>query len=156
MLKGDKTNSYFVQKWRYGLTRLENNHHDIWKRTLYWYPSRNNRMVLVMPYRERKLYDISKDVVYDITEDMNAVEIFDEELFEYEFSETLKEILRERGISYSELARRVGVSDASVSRWTNRNGVPGTTMVVKIANALGVSVAELIDFPKTNVFDKKV
>lgn len=156
MLKDDKINSYFVQKWRYGLTRLENNHRDIWKRTMYWYPSRNNRMVLVMPYRERKLYDISKDVVYDITEDMNVVETFDDELFEYEFAKSLKHLLSERGVSYSELARRIGVSDSAVSRWINRKGMPGAAVIAKIANALGVSVAELIDFPKTNVFDKKV
>ena len=151
-----KPNRYYVQRWRYGLQQLETNHPDIWRRTRYWYPSRDNRIVLVMPYRERKLYDILKDCVYDITEDMNASDDFDEELFEYEFAKALKQLLQERGVTYSELARRVGASDSAVSRWINRKGIPGTTMMVKIANALGVSIAELIDFPKTNIFDKKV
>lgn len=151
-----KINQYYVSKWRYGLRQLETSHPDIWRRTRYWYPSRNNRIVLVMPYRERKLYDISKNVMYDITEDMNVVESFDEELFEYEFAKTLKQLLQERGMTYGELAQRIGVSVSAVSRWTNRKGIPGTTMMVKIANALGISIAELIDFPKTNIFDKKV
>lgn len=149
-------NGFYVHSWRLGLRQLELNHPHIWKRTRYWYPSRNKRIVLVLPYRERKLYDISKNIMYDITEDMNVVESFDEELFEYEFAKTLKQLLQERGISNAELARRLGVSDAAVSRWINRKGMPSAAVIAQIANALGISIAELIDFPKTNIFDKKV
>lgn len=150
------TKNYRIHKWDKALNKIRSSYPHIWKRVLYWYPSKNDRIVLVMPYRERKLYDISKDVVYDISEDMNVFESFDEELLTYEFSKALKQILKDRGISQAELARRVGVSPQAVSKWVNRKGLPDVVMLVKISNALAVSVAELIDFPKTNVFDNEV
>ena len=150
------TKSYRIHKWDKALNKIRSSYPHIWKRVLYWYPSKNDRIVLVMPYRERKLYDISKDAVYDISEDMNVFESFDEELLTYEFAKALKQILKDRGISQAELARRVGVSPQAVSKWVNRKGLPDVVMLVKISNALAVSVAELIDFPKTNIFDFEV
>lgn len=149
------TKNYKIHKWDKALTKIRSSYPHIWKRVLYWYPSKNDRIVLVMPYRERKLYDISKDTVYDISEDMNVFESFDEELLTYEFAKALKQILKDRGISQAELARRVGVSPQAVSKWVNRKGLPDVVMLVKISNALAVSVAELIDFPKTNIFDNE-
>ena len=150
------TKNYRIHKWDKALNKIRSSHPHIWKRVLYWYPSKNDRIVLVMPYRERKLYDILKDAVYDISEDMNVFESFDEELLTYEFAKALKQILKDRGISQAELARRVGVSPQAVSKWVNRKGLPDVVMLVKISNALAVSVAELIDFPKTNIFDNEV
>lgn len=150
------TKNYRIHKWDKALNKIRSSYPHIWKRVLYWYPSKNDRIVLVMPYRERKLYDILKDTVYDISEDMNVFESFDEELLTYEFAKALKQILKDRGISQAELARRVGVSSQAVSKWVNRKGLPDVVMLVKISNALAVSVAELIDFPKTNIFDNEV
>lgn len=150
------TKNYRIHKWDKALNKIRSSYPHIWKRVLYWYPSKNDRIVLVMPYRERKLYDILKDAVYDISEDMNVFESFDEELLTYEFAKALKQILKDRGISQAELARRVGVSSQAVSKWVNRKGLPDVVMLVKISNALAVSVAELIDFPKTNIFDNEV
>ena len=150
------TKNYRIHKWDKALSKIRSSYPHIWKRVLYWYPSKNDRIVLVMPYRERKLYDILKDTVYDISEDMNIFESFDEELLIYEFAKALKQILKDRGISQAELARRVGVSPQAVSKWVNRKGLPDVVMLVKISNALAVSVAELIDFPKTNIFDNEV
>ena len=150
------TKNYRIHKWDKALNKIRSSYPHIWKRVLYWYPSKNDRIVLVMPYRERMLYDILKDAVYDISEDMNVFESFDEELLTYEFAKALKQILKDRGISQAELARRVGVSPQAVSKWVNRKGLPDVVMLVKISNALAVSVAELIDFPKTNIFDNEV
>lgn len=62
------------------------------------------------------------------------------------FANNLLYYLEMHGISQSELARRAGLEQASICRYANVQQLPGIKAVVNIANALGVSVDELINF----------
>jgi transcriptional regulator with XRE-family HTH domain len=62
------------------------------------------------------------------------------------FASNLTYYLEMHGISQSELARRSGLDQASISRYSNATQMPGIKAIVNIANALGVSVDELINF----------
>lgn len=62
------------------------------------------------------------------------------------FANNLIYYLEMHGISQSELARRSGLDQASINRYANASQMPGIKAVVNIANALGVSVDELINF----------
>jgi transcriptional regulator with XRE-family HTH domain len=56
--------------------------------------------------------------------------------------------LRERaGLSQQELADRIGVDQASVSRWENGRGEPGVSIAGELADALGVDVHTLAHPP---------
>lgn len=57
----------------------------------------------------------------------------------------LKELLRERGISQSQLAEAVGVSNGAVSLWVAGKIQPKTSSLVKIAQYLNVPVTSLLD-----------
>jgi len=54
--------------------------------------------------------------------------------------------LREKcGMTQSELAERIGVSDKAVSKWETAKGLPDISLLQPLARALGVSVIELMN-----------
>lgn len=63
----------------------------------------------------------------------------------------IKELCREKGIGISELAEKVGMSRVSIGNFIARRQWPSSEAVRKIADALGVEVAELFA-PKRNTF----
>lgn len=64
----------------------------------------------------------------------------------YRFGEKLKEIRKEKNISQQKLAELLGVSFVAVSQWELGKRSPKSRTVRHVADALGVSVAELVDF----------
>ena len=60
--------------------------------------------------------------------------------------------LRENaGLTQVELARRIGVTDKAVSKWETGKGLPDISLLQPLAEALGVSVTELMNGePVTN------
>lgn len=59
------------------------------------------------------------------------------------FAERLRSLMDAKGITQSELAAKIGVGQPAVSMMLNRTCRPQRKTVEKIANALGVSTAEL-------------
>ena len=61
------------------------------------------------------------------------------------------------GLSQAELAERLHVTDKAVSKWENGRGMPAIDSLEPLAEALGLSVSELLsgreltaeEFPKT-------
>lgn len=53
-------------------------------------------------------------------------------------------IRKAKGITRRQLAEMIGRSYQVVANWENANSVPSLRMIYKIADALGVSVHELI------------
>lgn len=56
------------------------------------------------------------------------------------FAERLRQALKDRGMSQSELARRIGVCTPTVNQYLRKSKFPMMTTAVKIADALGVSL----------------
>lgn len=55
-------------------------------------------------------------------------------------------LLRERkGLTQAELADRIGVTDKAVSKWETAKGFPDISLIEPLSEALGVSVAELMN-----------
>jgi transcriptional regulator with XRE-family HTH domain len=57
----------------------------------------------------------------------------------------IKGVIKERGLTLREVAQRMGVKSPSLSRAVNGN--PTMEMLQRIANAMQVSVSELIEKP---------
>ena len=55
------------------------------------------------------------------------------------FSERLKALRKERGISQRALAQRLGVSQQAVAKWEAASSTPGPNALATIADVLGVS-----------------
>jgi len=57
---------------------------------------------------------------------------------------TIKRLREKNSYTQLQLAERIGVSDKAVSRWETGKGYPDITMLESLAEALGVSVSELL------------
>lgn len=62
----------------------------------------------------------------------------------YITSATIKRLREEKGITQTQLAEQIGVSSKAVSKWETAKGLPDITLIEPLAEALGVSVMELM------------
>lgn len=69
----------------------------------------------------------------------------------YSFGNRLKEILSEKRITPCELADRMGVPRAYVYRFISKGGHPDMLNMIKMANALDVSIDELVGIRELDV-----
>jgi lambda repressor-like predicted transcriptional regulator len=65
-----------------------------------------------------------------------------------EFSERVRLLMKEKGVSQEELARSVGITQPAVSNILNRNCRPQRRTVARFASALGVDPKELWPLPE--------
>ena len=56
----------------------------------------------------------------------------------------IKRLREDKGITQTQLAELIGVSDKAVSKWETAKGLPDITLIEPLAKSLGVSVAELL------------
>lgn len=63
---------------------------------------------------------------------------------QYVTGAAIKKLRERKGLKQSELAERMAVSDKAVSKWETGRGYPDITLLGPLAQALDVSVAELI------------
>ena len=58
---------------------------------------------------------------------------------------TIKSLREDRNMTQAELADKIGVSSKTVSKWETAKGLPDITLLQPLAEALGVSVIELMN-----------
>ena len=63
---------------------------------------------------------------------------------QYVTGAVIKELREKNKITQLQLAERIGVSDKTISKWETGRGYPDITLLEPIADALSVSVTELI------------
>lgn len=59
------------------------------------------------------------------------------------FSDTLKKLRNEKGLSQQELADKLFITRSTVSRWESGNRLPDAVMITRLAEALGADVSIL-------------
>lgn len=67
-----------------------------------------------------------------------------------QFINRLKSVMAEHKISQTELAKRTGISQSSISDWLNNRYEPKQDKVYLLANALNVSPAWLLGYDEPN------
>ena len=58
---------------------------------------------------------------------------------------TIKQLRESRGLTQAELAETIGVSSKTVSKWETAKGLPDISLLQPLAQALGISVIELMN-----------
>ena len=58
---------------------------------------------------------------------------------------TIKQLRESRDLTQAELAEQIGVSSKTVSKWETGKGLPDITLLQPLAEALGISVIELMN-----------
>ena len=62
----------------------------------------------------------------------------------YVTGNTIKQLREARNMTQTELAERIGVSSKTISKWETAKGLPDITLLQPLAQALGISVIELM------------
>jgi len=63
---------------------------------------------------------------------------------QYVTGKMIRKLREQRGMTQLQLAEKLGVSDKSVSKWETSRGYPDITLLESLAEALGVSIIELL------------
>ena len=63
----------------------------------------------------------------------------------YVTSATIKQLREKRNLTQAELAERIGVSSKTVSKWETAKGLPDISLLKPLAQALNISVIELMN-----------
>ena len=63
----------------------------------------------------------------------------------YVTGNTVKQLREARNMTQAELAEKIGVSSKTVSKWETAKGLPDITLLQPLAQALGISVIELMN-----------
>ena len=58
---------------------------------------------------------------------------------------TIKQLRESRKLTQAELAEKIGVSSKTVSKWETAKGLPDITLLQPLAQALGISLIELMN-----------
>lgn len=60
------------------------------------------------------------------------------------FADTLKKLRSEKGLSQNDIAKRMYVTNTTVSRWENGSRLPDVVMISRLAGVLGIDVNILL------------
>ena len=63
----------------------------------------------------------------------------------YVTGSTIKQLREKRKMTQTELAERIGVSSKTISKWETAKGLPDISLLQPLAQALGISVIELMN-----------
>ena len=63
----------------------------------------------------------------------------------YVTCQTIRELREKRNMTQAELAEMIGVSSKTVSKWETAKGLPDISLLQPLAQALGISVIELLN-----------
>ena len=69
------------------------------------------------------------------------------------FGEHLKSLLEEKGMTQAELARRTGMTEASVSRYISGKRIPKIAQAYEMAQVIGIDMNTLICLGKGEKHD---
>ena len=58
---------------------------------------------------------------------------------------TIRELREKQNMTQAELAEKIGVSSKTISKWETAKGLPDITLLQPLAQALGISVIELLN-----------
>ena len=64
----------------------------------------------------------------------------------------LREIRKERNLTQKELAQKLYISDKAVSKWETGINTPDVALLIPLADRLGVTVTELLEWKRMEVY----
>ena len=68
----------------------------------------------------------------------------DETVWGAEFGSNLQSVIRSKNVTQSQLAKKLGITEAMLSRYIHGTAIPSTYKTCQIANALDCDICDLI------------
>ena len=63
----------------------------------------------------------------------------------YVTGNTIRQLREDRRMTQADLAQKLGVSSKTISKWETGKGLPDITLLQPLAQALGISIIELMN-----------
>lgn len=97
------------------------------------------------------IFDDGRKAYYNyLTKNIRIIHLrsdeYSEESWKHQFAITLTRKLADKQMTKRELSDATGISQMSLSNYTNEKSIPSAYAITRIADALECSVSELIDF----------
>ena len=135
----------YMKRWEEVYTAFEERYPHLSNKIVDWAPCCRNEIILRTDKGDKLIFNfIGSDIrILKRAEDMGE---YREEIWRTEFAVRLSNMMSMRGIPRWELARMTGISEVSISKYTNGKATPSAYLVSKLAKALECSETELISF----------
>ena len=128
-------------KYERTLTQFELYYPSLYERVVDWWGS--GRMSIAVKLDNEDIYDY--DPMDNSIRQVYLGDDMDEEVARKEFGNNLQKMLPFSGMTKSELATKVGVSNVMMARYIQGKSVPSAIVARRIARVLGCTVDELFD-----------
>lgn len=70
------------------------------------------------------------------------------EIDKHKLGAFIAELRKEKGFTQKELSQRLFISDKAISKWETGASIPDTTLLIPLADLLGVTVTELLTYER--------
>lgn len=132
--------------WDYVFKTFEQRYQHLVDKMVKWYPSGRDEFTIVLNDGTKLVYNYFRDQVRRCyVPDDDSIELSDDD-WSKEFSIRLKNKMRERRISRDQLSKITGISEVSISKYTNAKAIPSVRKARLISKALDCSMYELYEF----------
>lgn len=123
------------------LEKFEKYYPDLYKQTVDWWPS--GRFHITVKLEDRMLFefDSTNNSIRRVRPDNYKKDI---EVIRTDIGHNIQKLISTRGIPQSEIASRVGITEAMLSRYIHGTSMPGIDKVYSLANVLGCRVIDIL------------
>ena len=105
-----------------------------------WEPYSDHQIKIYLDNGRTEIYHIFNKTIRTVFESDHS-----DESIAKDFAINLYDRMREKGYSEGRLAERAGVSQATISKYLKSMSMPSLSVAVRIADALGCSVTDLLE-----------
>lgn len=110
-----------------------------------WYPSAQMEITIKISDGRKYAYDFMTRVAYPVYEPGETIIDISEEEWRKLFARNLNRKIRNVAMTQDRLAETIGVTQVTISKYTNGLATPNSRNLIKIAKALKCSIHELVN-----------
>lgn len=122
------------------LNQFERYYPDLYRQTVDWWPSGRYHITVKLEDRTMFEFDTTNNTIRRvIPESYNNVDTLRSDI-----GHNIQKLILANGIPQSEIASRVGITEAMLSRYIHGTSMPGIDKVYSLAAALGCRVIDIL------------
>lgn len=114
---------------------------DLYNQTVDWWPSGRSCVTVKLEDGMLFEYSVLDNTIRRVRPDDYAK---DAETIRREVGHNLQKAIHSRGLSQSEIAQKVGITEAMLSRYIHGTSMPGLDKVYSLASVLGCRIVDIL------------
>ena len=123
------------------LDQFEQYYPDLYRQTVDWWPSGRYHITVKLEDTLIFEFDATNNTIWRVRPDNYKNDI---NVLRTDIGHNIQKLIFARGIPQSEIASRVGITEAMLSRYIHGTSMPGIDKVYSLASALGCRVIDIL------------